>query len=240
MEPGPASPQATADSTASVAAELRRGLETLANSSPNLEERKQAAAALKAIEEEEKRADAAKATARSYLTALKPKASLDDSTVKLPPHPQSVAADNQQQLNSPTKQAPTQHKEIADLEAKLETALATTAEERRRAAEEAVKAANNDLSRHQLEKKPEYTSVVSSITTSTTSTAGETRQRSDRTKKTGALRSGGCRGCRSRYSQQPESASNKSTGDDATSKCIQSAIRGRERDGDKAKGTQRR
>ena len=82
MEPGPASPQATADSTASVAAELRRGLETLANSSPNLEERKQAAAALKAIEEEEKRADAAKATARSYLTALKPKASLDDSTVR--------------------------------------------------------------------------------------------------------------------------------------------------------------
>ena len=120
MEPGPASPQATADSTASVAAELRRGLETLANSSPNLEERKQAAAALKAIEEEEKRADAAKATARSYLTALKPKASLDDSTVKLPPHPQSVAADNQQKLNSPTKQAPTQHKEIADLHVRME------------------------------------------------------------------------------------------------------------------------
>ena len=120
MEPGPASPQATADSTASVAAELRRGLETLANSSPNLEERKQAAAALKAIEEEEKRADAAKATARSYLTALKPKASHDDSTVKLPPHPQSVAADNQQKLNSPTKQAPTQHKEIADLHVRME------------------------------------------------------------------------------------------------------------------------
>ena len=76
MEPGPAS-QTTPDSNASVAAELRRGLESLANSSPNLEERKQAAAALKAIEEEEKRADAAKATARSYLTALKSKASHD-------------------------------------------------------------------------------------------------------------------------------------------------------------------
>ena len=51
MEPGPASPQATVDSTASVAAELRRGLEMLAQSSPNLEERIQAVAALKAIDE---------------------------------------------------------------------------------------------------------------------------------------------------------------------------------------------
>ena len=96
MEPGPASPQATADSTTSVAAELRRGLETLAQSSPNLEERIQAVAALKAIDEETKRTDAEQASARRYLAALaQPKVSPDASTTKLqPPHPQSVAADN--------------------------------------------------------------------------------------------------------------------------------------------------
>ncbi|XRB14529.1 hypothetical protein RI054_08g43690 [Pseudoscourfieldia marina] len=83
----------------------------LAQSSPNLEERIQAVAALKAIDEETKRADAEQASARKYLAALaQPKASPDASTTKLqPPHPQSVAADNQQQLNSSTQPTPSQH-----------------------------------------------------------------------------------------------------------------------------------
>ena len=107
--------------TASVAAELRRGLEMLAQSSPNLEERIQAVAALKAIDEETKRADAEQASARKYLAALaKPKASPDASTTKLqPPHPQSVAADNQQQLNSSTQPTPLQHKGIDELQVGL-------------------------------------------------------------------------------------------------------------------------
>ena len=79
--------QATVDSTASVAAELRRGLEMLAQSSPNLEERIQAVAALKAIDEETKRADAEQASARKYLAALaQPKAS------PIREHSQSVPA----------------------------------------------------------------------------------------------------------------------------------------------------